>query len=443
MIEHNEKFSYAFDRMEYSHANLFITGRAGTGKSTLLSYFRSKTKKNIVVLAPTGVAAVNVQGQTIHSFFGFTPSTTPDTVKFPKKHGDEVNIYRKLDAIVIDEISMVRADLFDCIDIFMRKMGRDRRKPFGGVQMILIGDLYQLPPVVTRQDADVFNDRYGSPYFFSSRVCMGGRQRTLLEEAVFLLEMIELDRIYRQKDQEFISLLNAVRDATLTEEQLQVLNQRRVEDHFRDESYNGLWITTTNKLASEVNRARLKALPAEERVFVGTAAHRFDRSAFPTDQELVLKKGARVMLLHNDASGAWHNGSTGSITRFIEGEDGGEEKIEVALDSGARVKIGKYTWDMHRFYFDPSTSQVESEVVGSFIQYPIKLAWAVTIHKAQGKTFDRIMLDIGSGSFASGQVYVALSRCRSLDGLELRRPLRRHHIWMDPMVSAFVEIHRN
>ncbi len=442
MIEKNEQFAYAFDRMENSHANLFITGRAGTGKSTLLNYFRSKTRKKIVVLAPTGVAAVNVKGQTIHSFFGFTPSTTPDTVKHPKNIEEHAAIYRELDAIVIDEISMVRADLFDCIDIFMRKVGRDKHKPFGGVQMILIGDLYQLPPVVTRQDEDVFNDRYGSPYFFSSRVCMGGKQRTLLEDVAFSLEMIELEKIYRQRDQHFISLLNAVRNATLTEDQLELLNQRRVEDHFRDEDYTGLWITTTNKLASAVNRTRLKALPHDERVFAGDVEFRFDQSAFPTDRELTLKKGARVMLLHNDPSGLWHNGSMGTICDFVTTEDG-EEKIEVALDSGERVLIGRYTWDMHRFYFDPSTKQIESETIGSFIQYPLKLAWAVTIHKAQGKTFDRIMFDIGAGSFASGQVYVALSRCTSLSGIELRRPLRRHHIWMDPLISAFVEIHRN
>jgi ATP-dependent DNA helicase PIF1 len=442
MLDKNEKFQYAIDRMENTHANLFITGRAGTGKSTLLHHFRAMTKKNIVVLAPTGVAAVNVGGQTIHSFFGFTPQTTPDTVKLPRKQEDNMQMYRELDAVVIDEISMVRADLFDCIDVFLRKTGPDKRKPFGGVQMILIGDLYQLPPVVTKQDEDFFNQRYDSPYFFSAHVCAGRRQRQLMEEEPFILEMIELEKIYRQTDAHFISLLNAVRDATLTSEQLLLLNQRRVEDTFDHRDYTGVWLTTTNKLATEVNRVRLKELEDAERVFTGKVEHTFDRSAFPTEAELVLKNGARVMLLHNDAWGKWHNGSMGTITGFSVGEDA-EEKIEVALDSGEDVVVGKYTWDMHRFYFDPSTKQIESETIGSFTQYPLKLAWAVTIHKAQGKTFDRIMLDIGNGSFVSGQVYVALSRCTSLDGLQLRRPLQRGHVWMDPLVAAFVEVHRN
>lgn len=442
MIEKNAEFTKALDRMENTHTNLFITGRAGTGKSTLLNYFRSITKKKIVVLAPTGVAAVNVGGQTIHSFFGFTPQTTPDTVKNPRKNDDNIEMYRELDAIVIDEISMVRADLFDCVDVFLRKVGKDRRKPFGGVQMILIGDLYQLPPVVTKQDEDVFNERYSSPYFFSARVCVGNRQRQIVEEELFTLEMIELEKMYRQTDEHFISLLNAVRDATLTPEQLVLLNQRRVEDTFDHRDYNGIWLTTTNKLASEVNRVRLKELEESERVFTGKVEFTFDRSAFPTEAELVLKVGARVMILHNDPWGKWHNGSMGTVTGFIVGEDQ-EEKISVTLDSGDDVLIGKYTWEMHRFYFDPSTKQIESETVGSFIQYPLKLAWAVTIHKAQGKTFDRIMLDIGNGSFVSGQVYVALSRCTSLNGLQLRRQLQRAHVWMDPLVAAFVEIHRN
>ncbi len=437
MIDKNPQFKKALDRMENTHTNLFITGRAGTGKSTLLTYFRHHTKKKIVVLAPTGVAAVNVGGQTIHSFFGFTPETTPDTVKNPRGDDEEKKIYRELDAIVIDEISMVRADLFDCIDIFLRKAGKDKRKPFGGVQMILIGDLYQLPPVVTRGEQQFFSERYDSPYFFAAHVCGGNKQKKMLEEEIFELEIIELKKMYRQTDEEFITLLNAVRDTTLTTQQLQVLNRRCVDEDFDHRAYEGVWVTTTNALASAVNQGQLQALEEQERVFTGRVEHRFDRGAFPTDAELKLKIGARVMVLHNDPWGKWHNGSMGVVKGFTKAE-GGDELIEVTLDAGDEVLIGMYTWDMYRFYFDPSTKQVESETVGSFIQYPLKLAWAVTIHKAQGKTFDRVLLDIGSGTFVSGQVYVALSRCTTFEGLHLRRPLKSEHIWTDPAVHAFV-----
>lgn len=437
MIEKNVQFTRALDRMENTHTNLFVTGRAGTGKSTLLTYFRHHTKKKIVVLAPTGVAAVNVEGQTIHSFFGFTPQTTPDTVKNPRLTDEDKELYRELDAIIIDEISMVRADLFDCIDVFMRKAGRDRRKPFGGVQMILIGDLYQLPPVVTTQEKQFFSERYDSPYFFSAHVCGGNKQKQLLEEEIFDIELIELEKIYRQSDSGFISILNAVRDMTLTEDQLCVLNQRCVDEDFDYHEYGGIWITTTNKLALAVNQGHLAALESDERLFIGKVEHHFDRGAFPTEAELCLKIGARIMVLHNDPWGKWHNGSMGTVTGFVV-NDSNEEKIKVLLDSGDEVEIGRYTWEMHRFYFDPSSKQIESETIGSFIQYPLKLAWAVTIHKAQGKTFDQVLLDIGNGSFVSGQVYVALSRCTTFKGLHLRRPLKLSHIWMDPAVHAFV-----
>jgi len=436
MFENNAQCAYALDRMERTSANLFITGRAGTGKSTLLKYFRDTTKKKIVVLAPTGVAAVNVGGQTIHSFFGFTPETTPDTVKYPRGYDDVKDVYRALDTIVIDEVSMVRADLFDCIDIFLRKAGRDHRKPFGGVQMILVGDLYQLPPVVTTAEREVFFTHYTSPYFFSARVCGGSRQQSLLELPEYEIETIELDTVYRQIDHDFVSLLNAVRDTTVSELQLQELNQQCVGEDFDYASYDGVWVTTTNALASRVNHGRLAEIDAKEHVYTARVENRFDRSAFPTEESLCLKVGARVMILHNDPNGAWHNGSMGVVTSFVSDDDEGEY-VMVELDTGDIVAVGRYTWDMRTFYFDKDTKHIESEVVGSFVQFPLKLAWAVTIHKSQGKTFDRVLLDIGRGSFAPGQVYVALSRCTSLSGLRLCRPINRSHIFMDPSVRTF------
>ncbi len=435
-LDLNQEFKHALDLMENSDKNIFVTGRAGTGKSTLLEYFRHHTKKKIVVLAPTGVAAVNVHGQTIHSFFRFKPDIALSKIK--KKGDDNDSIYKKLDAIVIDEVSMVRADLLDCVDKFMRLNGRDNRRPFGGTQMIFIGDLYQLPPVVTSRDRTAFANSYGSPYFFSAMVFT---DRGLLHEG-FKMEMIELEKIYRQKDQGFIDLLNMVRNNSVTDSELEMLNIRHDANFFPRESELYVYLTSTNAMAQEMNEIRLNDLAGQELKFTGEILGKFDNYSLPTEEKLVVKVGAQVMMLNNDQLGRWINGSTGKIVNAKKDERGGTV-IVVKLDDGEEVEVVPYTWDLYEYRFDRSTKSIESKSVGSFTQYPLRLAWAITIHKSQGKTFNKVVVDIGRGTFAHGQMYVALSRCTSLEGLVLKKPIEKRHIWMDCRVVQFVTKYQN
>ena len=419
-IEINEKFKLALETIENTDKNLFITGKAGTGKSTFLEYFRSKTKKKIVVLAPTGVAALNVKGQTIHSFFRFRVDVTLEKVK--KITSKDSNIYNELDAIIIDEISMVRADLMDCIDRFLR-LNCKSQGSFGGKQMIFIGDLYQLPPVVTSKEKDAFKDHYQSPYFFSSSV---------YKEIKF--EMIELEKIYRQTDEKFIDILNAIRNNSITDEMLNKLNKRLDVSFEPDIDDFYIWLTTRNDRAKEINEDRLEDIDEKEHVFQAEIYGDFDRSTFPNDEELTLKVGAQVMFLNNDSAGDWVNGTIGNITYI----DIGEDVIYVELMSGEEVEVEPYTWELFNYKFNAEEKTIETESVGSFTQYPIKLAWAITIHKSQGKTFEKVILDIGSGTFAPGQMYVGLSRCTSLKGLVLKKAISKKNIFMDWNVVKFM-----
>lgn len=435
-IELNPGFERALDLMENTKKSVFVTGRAGTGKSTLLQYFRDHTEKNIVVLAPTGVAAVNVKGQTIHSFFGFKPDITLSKVKKLDRFGKD-SIYRQLDAIVIDEISMVRADLLDCVDKFLRLHGKDKYLPFGGVQMIMIGDLYQLPPVVTGADREVFRREYTSPYFFSARVF--SPQQTLIHDAnEFLMELVELEKIYRQKDQDFIELLNAVRNNSATDEHIARINERYQPSFERRPKDFSIVLTTTNDLAAEINSQELKKVPGKMEQYCGRRTGHFDAKYLPTDEALAVKIGAQVMMLNNDSEGRWINGTIGSIVGIDTSEDGGEVILLVKLQDGETVEVTPHRWDIYEFRYNNSSRQIESDTIGSFTQYPMKLAWAVTIHKSQGKTFDRVILDLGRGTFSPGQLYVALSRCTSFEGLVLKKPVAKRHIFLDWAVVKFM-----
>ncbi len=423
-LDFNEKFQYAHHLLENSLKNIFITGKAGTGKSTLLKYFREHTPKNIVVLAPTGVAAINIQGQTIHSFFGFKPDITPDSVSSLKVTKSKRQLYQKLDAIVIDEVSMVRADMLDCIDAFLKVHGKNKLAPFGGIQMIFFGDLYQLPPVVAFRDREVLKEIYNKPYFFHSKAY-----------DALDLEIIELDKIYRQKDEDFINLLGLVRNRSVTDEYLRVLNNR-VDPQFKptgDDFY--IYLTTTNALADNINQEYLNEIDEESFRSNGEITGQFDLKHLPTQQSLEVKAGSQVMLLNNDVYGRWVNGSIGKVA-FIDDETG---SIEVELTDGQSVDVRPYTWEMFQFVYDEETATIESESIGSFIQYPLRLAWAITIHKSQGKTFEKVILDIGDGAFAHGQIYVALSRCTSLEGLILKKPISRKDIRLDRSVVDFME----
>jgi ATP-dependent exoDNAse (exonuclease V) alpha subunit len=422
-IDFNPQFQRALDFMEKTHRNVFITGRAGTGKSTLLTYFCEQTDKKAVVLAPTGVAAVNVRGQTIHSFFGFKPDVTLRAIRKKIRDGKK-NIYRKLETIVIDEISMVRADLLDCMDKFLRLNGPDEKLPFGGVQMIFIGDLYQLPPVVTGHEREIFREHYATPYFFSARVFQG------LE-----WEFVELEKIYRQKDDEFIRLLNAIRNRTVTDHDLVQLNQRFAPSFVAPPDDFYIYLTTTNEMADRLNDEELAKLPGRTRTVYGIVEGDFGEQYLPTALELKLKKGAQIMLLNNDSSGRWVNGTVGKMVGINKDEEG-QDIIIARLDNGKKVEIEPHTWEIFHFYL--KNGELTSKSVGSFTQFPVRLAFAVTIHKSQGKTFERAIIDVGRGTFAHGQMYVALSRCTTLDGIVLMKPLQKRHILMDWQVVKFL-----
>lgn len=425
-IEISEKWEEALNLMEHSYQNLFITGEAGTGKSTLLEYFRKTSRKKLVVLAPTGVAALNVHGQTIHSFFGFKPNVTAKDIKQSSK-----KIYKNLETIVIDEVSMVRADLLDYIDRFMRLNGPDGNSPFGGVQMIFIGDLYQLPPIVSRDESSFFQNHYASPYFFDAKVF----EKKIFEG--FEMDLIRLSKVYRQKDQEFIHLLNQIRNNTINYEGLDYLNRNHQPDfnHRPDKFY--ICLTTTNALADTINSEQLAKLPQAPYEFAADISGNFDRKSIPNSNELRLKIGAQIMMLNNDKENRWVNGSLGKILA-IRQDYTGDRIIEVELSDGSIVEVERYKWEIFNYSFDPEAQSLKSEIVGSFTQYPMRLAWAVTIHKSQGKTFDRVIIDIGNGAFAHGQIYVALSRCTNLEGIVLKKPIRKRDIIMDERVAKWL-----
>ena len=432
-IELNDRFSHALQVMDESDKNVFITGRAGTGKSTLLQYFRATTEKNIAVLAPTGVAAVNVKGQTVHSFFNFRPDVTPDSAGRVRPR--DKDIYKKLDAIVIDEISMVRADILDSVNIFLKRYGKKKGHPFGGIQMIFIGDLYQLPPVVTSREKDLFNGHYKSPYFFSARVFDEDLFSTI--SASFEMEFIELEKVYRQRDRKFLNILNSIRNSTVSEEEIKEINRRHDPDFIEKKGDLYIYLTTTNAMAEKVNMERLSKIKGKVIKKDGDIIGDFGKKNLPTALDLSLKKGAQVMLLNNDTLGRWINGSIGKVTE-IEKNDDGPDILWVELPSGQIVDVLPHKWEMYEFSFDKKSSSIMSESVGSFTQYPIKLAWAVTIHKSQGMTFEKAIIDIGRGTFSHGQLYVALSRCTGIKGIVLKQPVHKRNVLLDQRVVSFV-----
>ena len=424
-IEINPEFARALASMEAGERNLFVTGKAGTGKSTLLEHFRATTRREAVVLAPTGVAALNVRGQTVHRFFGFRVDTTPEKVRTSRRKPRDPELIAKLRTIVIDEVSMLRADLLDCVDLFLRKHGPTPNAPFGGVRMVFVGDLYQLPPVVTGREREIFHTVYETPYFFSARA--------LANEEV---EIVELRKVYRQKDAGFVDLLNRVRNDSVDEDDLARLNARFQPGFEPANDVFHVSLTTTNRNADRINETRLASLPGRARVSHANVAGDFGREHYPTATELAFKEGAQIMMLNNDPGGRWVNGSVGTIESFEQDEEG-EDFLSVRLrDGDDLVEVRPHTWDLIRFGL--ADGRIVSEPIGSFTQLPFRLAWAVTIHKSQGKTFDRIVVDLERGAFAPGQTYVALSRCTSFEGIVLRRPIAKGSIRTDWRIRQFL-----
>jgi len=421
-IEINKEMQLAKKLIETTNENVFLTGNAGTGKTTFLNLLRTQTAKRMVVLAPTGVAAINAKGQTIHSFFQLP--FTPFLPEYKKEKGqikkDKINIFRTIDLLVIDEISMVRADLLDAIDDRLREYRKQKYSPFGGVQCLFIGDLQQLPPVVRDEDWALMQKHYSTPFFFSSKA---------LQESSYVT--IELKKIYRQADEKFISILNEVRNNHLSMESLNELNKHYLPEYEPKEGE--IFLTTHNKIADAFNEKKLNELEEESNIYNAIIKDRFPESMYPVDESLELKIGAQVMFTRNNREANYYNGKIGTII------DLSEHKITIKCKEDAfPIVAERETWENTEIKIDKESKDQYEEVVGSFSQFPLRLAWAITIHKSQGLTFDRAIID-AIASFSHGQVYVALSRCKSLDGMVLKSPIKLESIITDLNVTRYMQ----
>ncbi|RJO75221.1 AAA family ATPase [Nocardia panacis] len=418
-----EEFAGALARLERGE-NLFLTGRAGTGKSTLIRRFLASTNRRVVVVAPTGIAALNVEGYTIHRLFSFGPRITVEQVRTGRYlPGRFMATLRTLDTLIIDEASMVRADLFDCLAVALQRFGPRPGTLFGGVQLVLVGDLFQLPPVVAESERDYFTTRYSSPYFFAADAYDPEHFPT-----------VELTTVFRQiGDSRLVEILNAVRDGALLDAARAELNSRTDPD-FRpplDEFW--LTLTTTNRIARVRNREMLAQIPGLETRHSARATGDLDGFDPPTDPELVYKVGAQIMLLTNHPDDRWVNGTIGRIAD-IRSERG--EPIVVVEVSDGKVEVGLHTWEVTRPIFDGGA--LVHQVIGTYTQLPFRLAWAITIHKSQGQTLDRVVVDLSGGAFADGQLYVALSRCTTTSGLVLRRAVQPRDLKVDQRIRRFL-----
>lgn len=432
-METNPQLELAFDFLEYTGTSVFLTGKAGTGKTTFLRELKRRSPKRMVVVAPTGVAAINAGGVTIHSFFqlpfgpyvpGMMENCRQGEKRFAHKFNKEkINIIRSMDLLVIDEISMVRADLLDAVSDMLRRY-RNREKPFGGVQLLMIGDVQQLSPVVKEEEWGLLKTVYESPFFFSSQA---------LQEVEYV--SIELTKVYRQSDGTFIRLLNQIRDNKADAVTLQMLNKRYIPGFNPDDTEGYITLTTHNYQAQQINKRKLDQLETRAYTYTAEIKDDFPDYAFPTDQQLVLKKGAQVMFVKNDSSAEkrYYNGKIGHITAISA------DNIMVRCgDEKEAIAVAREEWTNVKYSLDAETQEISETVAGVFKQYPLKTAWAITIHKSQGLTFEKAIVDAG-GAFTHGQVYVALSRCKTLDGLVLGSPLRPGVLINDQMVRHFTD----
>ena len=415
------EFELAAQYVTEGRGNLFVTGRAGTGKSTLLRALRDAFDDRMVVLAPTGLAAINIGGQTIHSFFGFPPRLLQSSDIRRSRNG---RIMRKLDFVVIDEASMVRSDLMWAIDQSLRINRGRPKEPFGGARLLLFADLHQLPPVVQERDVQAhLEDSFGGHFFFNAPALSEGEGTSRLE----------LARIFRQTDERLIDVLNALREGELSEEQLETINARVHPIRTLSEGEPYVILTTTNDAARRINAAYLDALPGRLEAFNATVTGDFAANVQPAEVVLDLKAGAKVMMLRNDPDRRWVNGTIARIATLSD------KRVTIAID-GKEYEVEPVEWEHRRYAFDQAKEKIVETVSGTFRQLPLRLAWALTIHKAQGLTLEKVYVDLGRGTFAHGQAYVALSRCRTLDGLVLARPLLPRDVIFDVRALAYREI---
>ena len=426
-MEKDEIFELAERYVKATGKSVFLTGKAGTGKTTFLRYVTQTTSKRLVVLAPTGVAAINAGGSTIHSFFQlplcpYLPDVKELVTEYqmPERHRslrkDRIKIIRTLDLLVIDEISMVRADLLDAVDMTLRRYRRND-KPFGGVQLLMIGDAQQLSPVVKENERPYISQVYQSPFFFHSKA---------LQQLSYVT--IELQKVHRQQDQSFLKILNGIRENNPTSEILRSLNSR-VKAYENDDDV--IRLTTHNAQSDAINRMKLEALSGDPITFAAEIEGEFPENSYPADEILSLKKGAQVMFIRNDSEGGFYNGKIGKVTDITA-----NGQVTVTDSDGLSIVVKPVEWTNSQYILDEASCEIQQSVVGTFRQLPLRIAWAITIHKSQGLTFDKVIIDAGA-AFAFGQVYVALSRCRTLEGISLESPIRSSSIYSDLYVSDF------
>ena len=434
----NKEFQDALNLIQYTRQSVFLTGKAGTGKSTFLKYVCANTKKKYVVLAPTGIAAINAGGSTLHSFFKlpFHP-LLPDDPNFSLKGGklhsflkyssEHRKLIKQLELVIIDEISMVRADIIDFIDKVLRVYSQNMREPFGGKQVLLVGDVYQLEPVVKSDEREILNRFYPTPYFFSARVF---NEMELVS--------IELTKVYRQSDPAFVGVLDHIRNNTATAADLQLLNTRYNSEIVSNENDMYVTLATRRDVVDYINEKKLAELPGDSVTLKGEIKGEFPENSLPTQMELEVKPGAQIIFIKNDPDKRWVNGTIGTIAGIDE-----EETLYVITEDGGEYDVKKDKWSNIRYRYNETEKKIEEEELGVFIQYPIRLAWAITIHKSQGLTFSRVVIDFTGGVFAGGQAYVALSRCTSLDGIQLKKQISRSDIFIRPEIVTFAQRFNN